>query len=206
MIATLEAILSLLLPAAVVAGATQPKSDTTATVDNLQAAFNGESNARHRYSAFAEKADAEGYGKVASLFRAASRAEQIHAENHAAVLRNLGAEPKAKIETPEVNTTRENLAAAIRGETYERDEMYPSFIEEARASKNAAAIKTFTYALKAEAEHARLYSQALENLDKLRGKPLTYYVCTVCGYTTEKLDFLRCLVCGVTKDKYTAIS
>lgn len=205
MFATLEAILSLLLPAAVVAR-TYPTSETTTTLDNLQTAFNGESNAHHRYAAFAKKADEEGYGPVASLFRAASRAEEIHANNHAAVIRMLGAEPKATIEMPNVKTTKENLAAAMEGEIYERDKMYPPFVEEAKASKNSAALKTITYALKTEAEHARLYSQALKNLDAMRGKAMTYYVCTVCGYTVEKLDFLRCLVCGMTKDKYEAVS
>ena len=206
MIANLEAILSLLLPAAVVAGGQHTTGETTATLDNLHAAFNGESNAHHRYVAFAQKADDEGYGEVASLFRAAARAEEIHAINHAVVIRKLGAEPKATIETPAAAATRENLQVAIAGETYERDQMYPAFISEARASKNSEAIRTFTYALKTEAEHARLYSEALKNLDKLRGKSRTYYVCGVCGYTTENLNFLRCLVCGVTKDKYTAIS
>ena len=150
-------------------------------IDNLQMAFNGESNAHHRYVAFAKKADDEGYGEVASLFRAAARAEEIHASNHSAVIRKLGAEPKATIEAPAVASTRENLQVAISGETYERDQMYPAFISEAKASKNSEAIRTFTYALKTEAEHARLYSEALKNLDKLRGKSRTYYVCGVCG-------------------------
>jgi len=205
MIPTLEAIVSLLLPAAVVARS-HSTGETAATLDNLQEAFNGESNAHHRYAAFAKKADEEGYRQVASLFRAASRAEEIHANNHAAVIRLLGAEPKATIEMPNVRTTKENLAAAIEGEIYERDKMYPPFVEEAKASKNSAALKTFTYALQTEAEHARLYAVAVENLDTMRGKAATYYACSVCGYTTEKLDFLRCLVCGITKDKYEAVS
>ena len=46
----------------------------TPTLDNLQAAFNGESNAHARYLAFADKADQEGYGEVGSLFRAAAKA------------------------------------------------------------------------------------------------------------------------------------
>lgn len=205
MIPTIETILSLLLPAAVVAGAEHTTVQTT-TLENLQAAFNGESNAHHRYVAFAKKADDEGYGEVASLFRAAARAEEIHASNHATVIRKLGAEPKATIETPAPASTRENLQVAIAGETYERDQMYPAFITEAKASNNSDALRTFTYALKTEAEHARLYSEAFKNLDQLRGKRRAYYVCTVCGYTTETLNFLRCLVCGVTKDKYTPIS
>lgn len=105
------------------------------TLDNLQAAFNGESNARARYLAFAAKAGEEGYGPVASLFRAAARAEQIHAANHAEVIRALGAEPVAVIDVPEVKSTALNLEAAIAGETYERDVMYPAFLEQARQER-----------------------------------------------------------------------
>ncbi|HEX9110436.1 MAG TPA: hypothetical protein VF845_03085, partial [Terriglobales bacterium] len=61
-------------------------------------------------------------------------------------------------------------------------------------------------ALKTEAEHFRLYSEALKNLDEMRGKSRTYYVCGVCGYMTENLNVVRCLVCGITKDRDTAIS
>jgi len=206
MMATIEGILSLLLPAAVVAGAKHTTGETTTTLDYLQVAFNWESNAHHRYVAFARKADDEGYGEVASLFRAAARAEESHASNHAAVIRRLGAEPKATIETPAFASTRENLQVVIVGEMYEHDQMYPAFIREAKASKNSDAIRTFTYALKTEAEHFRLYSEALKSLGKMRGRSRTYYVCEVCGDTTENLNFLHCLVCGVTKDRYTAIS
>jgi rubrerythrin len=78
----------------------------------------------------------------------AARAEDIHASNHAAVIRKLEAEPKAMIETPAVASTRENLQVGIVGEMYERDQMYPAFIREAKASKNSQAIRAFTYALK----------------------------------------------------------
>jgi rubrerythrin len=67
------------------------------TLENLQAAFNGESNARAKYLAFAAKADEEGYAPVASLFRAAAAAEAIHAESHARVIKKMGATPVANI-------------------------------------------------------------------------------------------------------------
>ncbi|HEX7334620.1 MAG TPA: rubrerythrin family protein, partial [Pyrinomonadaceae bacterium] len=91
---------------------TTAQPTATKTLDNLQTAFNGESNAKARYLAFAQKAEAEGYGKVASLFRAAARAEDIHANNHAEVIRKLGATPTADVKTPEVKSTAENLQAA----------------------------------------------------------------------------------------------
>jgi len=180
---------------------------TTKTLDNLQAGFNGESNAHARYLAFAEKAAEEGYGEVASLFRAAAKAEEVHATNHAAVIKKMGGTPLAKIETPIVKSTKENLEAAIKGESYERDTMYPDFLKQARAEGNRDAIQTFNYAKTAEAEHAKLYSEALSNLPKLKGsKEKDYYVCVVCGYTTRQLDFSKCPSCFSHKDKYEKVS
>ncbi|MFB3815413.1 MAG: rubrerythrin family protein [Terriglobales bacterium] len=181
-----------------------PAPATQQTLANLQTAYNGESNAAAKYTAFAAKADAEGYGYVASLFRAAARAEQIHAANHAAVIRKMGGTPEANIETPVVKTTAENLKVAIAGEEYERDVMYPAFIQQAQASDNSAAVRTFQYALEAEAEHARLYADALTELQS-RKPQATFYVCAVCGYTVEKLVFERCPVCNHPKEKFEVV-
>ena len=74
------------------------------TEKNLQDAFAGESQANRKYLAFAKKADKEGYGQVAKLFRAAAEAETIHAHNH---LKELNG----------IKSTRENLEAAISGES-----------------------------------------------------------------------------------------
>jgi rubrerythrin len=183
------------------------------TLINLLAAFNGESNAAARYAAFAVKADQEGYRKVGSLFRAASRAEQIHAANHAAVIQKMGGTPQATIAPAEVKTTAENLQAAIAGELYEVDIMYPDFIREAEAQKNAAARRTFKFAIAVEKEHARLFTKALEHLQhcvdnscqKLSHKA-TYYVCPECGFTADQAEFDRCPVCGHAKEEFELVN
>jgi len=177
------------------------------TLDNLQTAFNGESNAHAKYLVYATQADKEGYPEVASLFRAAARAEEIHANNHAVVIKKLGGVPTAKIETPAPKSTKENLQDAIAGESYERDKMYPEFLKEARATGNRDAVQTFNYAKSAEAEHAKLYTAALNNLDNLKGKAgKTYFVCGVCGFTTEKMDFAKCPSCFSPKEKYEKVA
>lgn len=184
-----------------------PAAYSATTLQNLQTAFNGESNARARYLAFAEKADKEGYGSVAGLFRAAARAEQVHAANHAKVIEQLGGDPNAKIETPDVKSTRENLEAAIKGETYERDVMYPEFLKQARAEYNGKASRTFNLAKDAEAEHAKLYTQALANLDQSKGvQNAGFYVCPVCGFTTPALNFTNCPSCFTAKEKFEKIA
>ncbi|HEV2116865.1 MAG TPA: ferritin family protein [Terriglobales bacterium] len=192
--------------AAVTALATDAPFKAGTTLENLQAAFNGESNAHARYLAFAQQADKEGYGKAASLFRAAAKAEEIHARNHANVIKKMGGTPEAKIETPVGASTKENLEAAIKGETYERDVMYPAFLKVARADRNKDAIQTFNYAKTAEAEHAKLYAEALTNLPQMKGVGQEYYVCTVCGYTTTKMDFSKCPSCFSPKHKYEKVS
>jgi rubrerythrin len=185
--------------------AKEPPAPKT-TLECLQAAYNGESNAHARYAEFAKKADEEGYAGIASLFRAASRAEQIHAENHAAVIKELGATPKADIEKPDVKSTKENLEAAIKGETYERDTMYPDFLKIAKAEKNKGAVRSFNYAKAVEAEHAKLYKEALDNMGAWKDGKKDFFVCTVCGNTVMKVDFAKCPVCFSPKEKYEKVN
>ena len=176
------------------------------TVENLQTAFDGESNAHARYVAFAEQAEKEGYFQIASLFRAAAEAEGIHAKNHADEIKALGGSPRASIQKPAAKTTKENLEAAIKGETYERDVMYPEFYKQARNAGIAGAVQTINYASAAEAEHAKLFTSAMNNMATMRAKGVNYYVCSICGYTTTNLDFVKCHTCFSPKDKYVAVT
>jgi rubrerythrin len=181
------------------------------TVQNLLAAFEGESNAHAKYTAFAVKADADGLHGAASLFRAAARAEQIHAANHARVIKQLGGEAKCEIHAVEVKTTLENLKAALGGEQYEIDTMYPGFLEEATGRGNTAAIRTFHGALEAEKTHARLYGEAIALLvgvkkDSWIGAAREFYVCPVCGYTSEtEEEHERCPVCNCQWERFEII-
>ncbi len=176
------------------------------TLENLQTAFNGESNANAKYLAFAKKADDEGYTKVASLFRAAARAEEIHMNNHSAVINKMGGTPAADVKPAEVKTTAENLKGAIEGETYERDKMYTDFIAEARSNGNTDALKTFNFAKVAEGEHAKLYAEALANLAAWKGGKTTFFVCSTCGYTTTDANLEKCPVDFTPKEKFESIS
>ena len=118
----------------------------------------------------------------------------------------MGREAKADISAALVGTTAENLAVAIKGESYERDVMYPEFIKRAQGEGNKAAIATFEYALAAEAEHARLYQDALDNLDKWRGGKRDFYVCEVCGYTTSTPVAERCPPCRARKERFKVVN
>lgn len=176
------------------------------TLENLQTAFNGESNANAKYLAFAKKADDEGYTKVASLFRAAARAEEIHMNNHSEVIKKMGGSPTADLKPAEIRTTAENLKGAIEGESYERDKMYTDFIAEARSNGNTDALKTFNFAKVAEGEHAKLYAEALANLADWKGGKTTFFVCSSCGYTTTDVNLQKCPVDFTPKEKFESIS
>lgn len=151
------------------------------TMDNLQEAFAGESQANRKYLAFAKQADKEGLPQVAKLFRAAAAAETIHAHSHLKAMNGIG-------------STIENLKEAVAGETHEFKEMYPPMIEAAKAEGNKSATRTFTYANEVEKVHAELYQKALDNPEGL--EECDYYVCKVCGHTHEKEAPEKCPVCG----------
>lgn len=123
---------------------------------------------------------------AAKLFRAAADAEAIHA------LKEYELAGK-------IRSTEENLKDAIAGETYEYKEMYPPFAREAEAAGNKAAVRTFTFAMKAEEVHAELFQDALENLDQT--EEVSYYLCPVCG-NIEKFPPERCFICGVPGTKF----
>ncbi|MFN3535009.1 MAG: rubrerythrin family protein [Desulfatiglandales bacterium] len=152
------------------------------TEKNLKEAFAGESQANRKYLAFAKQAELEGYAAAAKLFRAAAEAETVHAHAH---LKALGA----------VKKTRENLMEAISGETHEFKEMYPKMIEQAIADGDKVAERSFRYANEVEKVHAELYKKMLENLDNIEDIKC-YYVCPVCGYTSENEAPEICPVCN----------
>ena len=175
------------------------------TLDNLQAAFNGESNANAKYLEFAKKADQEGYAGAAALFRAAAKAEEFHARNHADVIKKLGGAPKAEIKLPAILSTAENLKASIEGETYERIKMYPEFIAEAKAAGEKDAVKSFNYALAAEGQHAKFYTEAAANLTAWKAAK-KFAVCPICGNTVTVVDFGKCPVCFTPGEKFVSVA
>ena len=173
------------------------------TVENLQAAYNGESNASARYTAFAKKADEEGYKSVAALFRAASASEAIHAKRFAAVLQSGGIEAKATSVKPVVGTTEENLKTAIAGETKEFKDTYPKAVAAATKKGDAGAAKLFSDTLAVETKHAQLFSEAAADLLTWREKGKTFLVCTTCGYTTTSSDSMKkCILCALAREKF----
>ncbi|MDR0437944.1 MAG: hypothetical protein LBH22_06550 [Bacteroidales bacterium] len=171
------------------------------TIENLKAAITGETNASATYLAYSVRAAEEGFPNISRMFAAAAEAEAIHVKNHNAVLAKLR-EPafNPAPDAPTVNTTAENLQAAIEGETYEFEVMYPAFLADAEAEKSKRAITTFIWARDSEATHARLYAQALAILMATgsdEGVASVWYVCPKCGDLFDTLEGVNnCPLCA----------
>ena len=164
------------------------------TIQDMHAAYKGETTAHFKYASYSKKASEEGHPEIALLFKAASEAELIHANNHNVVLIRMGEYiPEISAEF-QVNSTLANLKESIEGESYEFNTMYPEFIKNANASGNYMAQISLTYAYKVEEKHRNFYLEALSALQSGTDHALAklYYLCPTCGNTYATTAPSRC--------------
>jgi rubrerythrin len=145
------------------------------TVENLKAAFAGESQARNKYTFYAQAARKEGYHYIARVFEEAAENEKQHAQDHFELLNGIG-------------DTAANLKDAIGGEDYETMEMYPDFAKDAEEEGNTAAAILFKQIAKIEQHHRDRYKKLLEMVESgtvfKREQPIKWK-CSICGYVYE---------------------
>ena len=123
------------------------------TMQNLESALAGESMAHIKYRYFAKLARAEGFEEVAQHFEHTADQEILHAWGHLELL----------IGKPD---TRKCLEMAIEGETYEYTEMYPGFVQRAKAEQNIEAVKEFNEQGRESLEHANQFKEVLAKAEK----------------------------------------
>jgi rubrerythrin len=165
-----------------------------ATEENALEAFAGESQASRRYAAFSEKAAEEKFRMVATLFKAASEAEAIHAKK---LLNVLG----------EIKPTAQNTEAGIVGETREYTAMYPAFVKSAEEEKRNDAVVVFRYAMGAEKVHAELFKKvqaALRAGHDLETEKV--YLCPVCGYIAIGKAPDKCPICSIFRKQFREVT
>ena len=132
----------------------------TKTHENLKEAFAGESQANRRYLWFAQKADVEGYPDAAMLFRSVAEGETGHAHGHLDYLAQVG-DPATDLP---IGSSRNNLKAAVAGETHEYTDMYPGMAKTARTEGFEEIADWFETLAKAERSHANRFQKALDAL------------------------------------------
>ena len=131
------------------------------TLENLKAAFAGESQANRRYLYFAKVADIEGYPDIAGNFRDTADGETGHAHGHLDYIKKVG-DPATGLP---IGDTLENLAAAVAGETYEYTEMYPGMAKTAREEGFEEIADWFETLAKAEKSHAGRFQSLLDSIN-----------------------------------------
>lgn len=120
----------------------------TKTLENLLAAFAGESQARNKYTYFASKAKKDGYEQIAAIFEETANNEKEHAKMWYKIMEGIGSTP-------------ENLQAAADGEAYEWTEMYPGFAKTAKEEGFDDIAKAFELVAAIEKEHEERYKALL---------------------------------------------
>ena len=133
--------------------------DGSQTLENLKAAFAGESQANRRYLYFAKVADIEGYPGIASNFRETAEGETGHAHGHLDYIKRVG-DPATGLP---IGDTEQNLAAAVAGETHEYTDMYPGMAKTARDEGFSEIADWFETLAKAEKSHAGRFQGLLDD-------------------------------------------
>ncbi len=124
----------------------------TKTLENLEAAFAGESQANRMYTLFARIAELEGRPEARAAFERAAAEETAHAHGHLAYMGGVG-------------STDDNLAKAAAGEDYEAQDMYPSFADTAEEEGFSDIAYYFRSVGRFEKEHREDYKKATGNTD-----------------------------------------
>lgn len=146
----------------------------TKTEANLMTAFSGESQARNKYTYYAEKARENGYEQIAAIFTETANNEKEHARLWFELLRG---------KTDYITT--DDLRDAADGENYEWTDMYKSFAQDARAEGFDHIAYLFDRVAEIEKEHEQRYRKLLENIEN----GLTFsrdgdrlWICRNCGH------------------------
>ena len=159
------------------------------TEQNLLTAFAGESQARGKYTYYAQKAREEGMEQIARFFEETARNEQEHAKLWFKALHG-----------DQIPTTAENLEDAAAGENYEWTDMYKHMAETAREEGFLKIAFQMEKVAEIEKRHEERYLKLLKNVKEnpVFEKPeKTLWVCDICGYCVEAEKAPKaCPVCG----------
>jgi rubrerythrin len=170
------------------------------TPDNLQTAYNREARLALTYELFAKKAEKEYFTNVARMYRAAAKAEAIHASAHLEQMKALGATPR--LYTPEkvtVGTTLQTLKMAVSDEQIESESMYPNLIATAEAEHLNDVAAQFRKYQRADAQQLKLFKEAAEKDGAISRVP--FYICPKCGGFILATKNPGCVDCGVKPEE-----
>lgn len=176
----------------------------TITLDNLQTAYAKAVRYNFMYSKFAPQALKEKNKDIYNLYLAIARSEQVHADQHAALMRSKGIEPKQPtIDSVSVGTMLQTLKMALSSEEIETESMYPNIMRSAEAEKFTAASEQFKFCMDGDQRQADLLKDAQDHNGKIKIGQLL--VCPVCGYIFTSKEAEECPTCKTKQDKFIVI-
>jgi len=158
------------------------------TERNLLTAFAGESQARNRYTYFAEQARQDGYIQIADIFAETASHEREHAKRFFKFLNGGEVEIKWSFPAGVIGSTYDNLLAAAAGERYEHTEMYPGFAGVAREEGFIRVAEVLEAVCVAERQHEKRYLDLAANVKEgriFRRAEVVVWRCLNCGYLYE---------------------
>ena len=172
----------------------------TRTEHNLLASFAGESQARSRYTLFAENALEEGYQQIAAVFMETAEQELSHARQFFSLLEGGTVTISAGYPAGVVGDTKANLAEAAAGEREEWSDLYENFAKVAQEEGFPQIANLYKLIAKVEVMHEQRYIKLLERLENgtefEEAEPVEW-MCRKCGFVvTAKSAPKRCPVCG----------
>lgn len=178
----------------------------TQTEKHLLMAFAGESQARNRYTLFANKAKKDGYEQIAAIFLETAEQERVHAKKFFSFLEGGELEITATFPAGIVGTTVENLMAATAGEKEEWEDLYPEFARVAAEEGFKEIAVAFKMIAKAEMTHSNRYDRLIAKLEAGEvfqdGEKVLWY-CRKCGYIHEgKMPPKVCPACQHPQSYY----
>lgn len=185
-------------------GGCQMENQNKITITNLARSFAGESQARTRYTIYAQIARKEGWEWIARVFEETAANEAVHAEEFLEHLQKIGGcAPNIDLSAGypfQIGTTAENLAFAAEGELHEHDSAYPEFAEAARREGFDDTARLWMQISRIEGVHHNTFRQLREQLvsGTLTEKEApSKWRCLHCGYTYESIRSCDpCPVCG----------
>lgn len=164
----------------------------TLTEENLLKAFAGESQARNRYTIFAEAAKREGYEQIAGVFLETAEQELAHAKLFFGFLEGGSATINgAAYPAGAVRATADNLLAAAEGEKEEWGILYPTFADTAMKEGFLEVAAAFKMISSVEVEHEKRYLKLLERLNGgsfFHRDGAIWWQCRNCGYVCKATD------------------
>ena len=174
------------------------------TRKNLVRSFAGESQARTRYTIYAQVAREENNEWIARIFEETAANEAVHAEEFLEMIQKLGGRAdNIQVDAGypfQLGTTMENLCFAADGEKEEHDNAYPGFAEMARREGYKDAARLWMQIARIEGVHHNQFKTLEEQLLKgeltEKDEPILWR-CLNCGYTYEGIRACDpCPVCG----------